>query len=373
MKKLISLFIIIASLITLASCGGYDPVPSTDEEAEVVMTLTLDGKSYDVRYELYRAMFLNYKYTVDGGDSSVWSGDDKDTYIARVHEMIVARITDIYSVLHLADKVGINMYSHSVEDKIKEYVKISVEGGVYNDETILGYESYDAYLAALAKLGINYSVQELIFRYSIAVDMIAEYYEGTPKEDLLGNVTFEGGALKYTKDDVEAFYYSSDSVRYISAYIQSKYAGAKQRAEALHDRLKAVEGDDKAVSIEIYSSTISSDADLTAGTVIGRYVLDSVNYGELTEAAFSTPVGKVSDIVETTLGEATGFFILYPINKDATHFEEYYYDITTAYVENEIGKMLSDVQDGLLAGASKTSVLEGLDYSKITYPTVNRK
>ena len=373
MKKLISLAIIIATLLTLVSCGSYDPVPSTEEEAQVVMTLSIDGKSYDVKYELYRAMFLNFKTEVDGGDSSVWSGDNKDEYIARVHEMIVGRISDIYATLHHAGTIGINVYSASVDSRIKDYIKASVEGGSFEDETMLGYESYDAYLAALASLGINYSVQELILRYSIAIDLISEYYIGTPEEDALGEVTYKGGALEYTKEQVEEFYYSGDSVRYISAYVQSQYSGALERARALQARMKAYEGDDVAVAIEINSSSISADADLNAGTMIGRYVLDSENYSSLTEAAFSTPVGRVSDIVETTLGEAVGFFILYPIAKTSAHFESCYDDIATVYVENEIGKLLADTKAKLSESAVSTSVLEGLDYSKITYPTVNRK
>ena len=373
MKRIICLILlIILSLMNFASCGGYDPVPSTEEEMQVVMTLALDGEEYEVKYELYRALFLTYKETVDGGDESVWSGDKKNEYIAAIHDMIVARITDIYATLHHAKAIGINMYSKSIDSKIEEYIKISIEGGTYGDETTPGYESYDAYLAALAKIGINYSVQELIFRYSIALDMIAEHYLGTPKEDLLGNVSYDGGALKYTREDVESFYFSDDSVRYISAFVQSEYANAKKRAEALHERMKEHEGDDKAVSIEIYSSSISSDADLNAGTVIGRYVLDGENYGGLTDAAFATPVGRVSDIVEATLGEAAGFFILYPIDKSSQHFESCYDYIAAVYAENEIGKLLTNTQNRLTQSAKATSVLESLDYSKIEHPTVNK-
>ena len=120
MKRILSLILVLASLLTLASCGNkYKPVPSTEEESRVVMTLSLDGKKYDVKYELYRAMFLNYRSDVDGGDSSVWSGENKDEYIARIHEMIVARVTDIYATLHHAGTIGIDVYSKSVNSKIE--------------------------------------------------------------------------------------------------------------------------------------------------------------------------------------------------------------------------------------------------------------
>ena len=374
MKRIISLILVLASLLTLASCGNkYEPVPSTEEEARVVMTLSLDGKKYDVKYELYRAMFLTYKAEVDGGDSSVWSGDNKDEYIEKVHGMILARVTDIYATLHHASTIGIDVYSKSVDSKIKEYIKTSVEGGSYDGEATSGYESYDAYLNALAKMGINYSVQELIFRYSIALEMISEYYIGTPTEDLIGNVSYSGGKLAYTEEDIRQFYFSDDSVRYISAYVQSQYPGALDRARSLYNKLKGLEGDDDAVAIAINANSISADADLNAGSIIGRYVLDNENYGAITEAAFSTPIGRVSNIIETTLGEATGYFIIYPISKSETHFKNYYEDIVAVYLENEIGELITNTQNKLMESAVTTSVLENLDYASITYPTVNRK
>ena len=76
MKKIIAflLSLIILAGLTACSGGGYEPVPSTDEEARVVMTLECDGKSYDVKYELYRALFLSHRDELDGGDRELWSG-----------------------------------------------------------------------------------------------------------------------------------------------------------------------------------------------------------------------------------------------------------------------------------------------------------
>ena len=62
MKKLLALLLIAATLLFTACSGGkYKEQKSTDEEATIVMTMKIDGKEYGVRYELYRALFLNYK------------------------------------------------------------------------------------------------------------------------------------------------------------------------------------------------------------------------------------------------------------------------------------------------------------------------
>ena len=73
MKKILVLFIIVMTLMGLCSCGEskYKPVPSTDEEARVVMTFSADGQSYQMKYELYRALFIGNKAIIDGGDDSV--------------------------------------------------------------------------------------------------------------------------------------------------------------------------------------------------------------------------------------------------------------------------------------------------------------
>ena len=112
MKKIISLLIIISALLSLVSCGAkYPPVESTQQEATVLFTLTADGVSYDVKYELYRALFLAHKGEVDGGDESVWSGELRDEYVEKINEIIIPKIADIYATIRLAEKIGVNFNS----------------------------------------------------------------------------------------------------------------------------------------------------------------------------------------------------------------------------------------------------------------------
>ena len=180
MKKLLSLLIIIATLLSLFGCGKkYPEVKSTAEEDRVVITLEADNKKYEIKYELYRALFWANKKSVDKGDDSVWQSDKANEYIEKIDEIIIEKASEIYSVLHLAEKLGINPYSKDVEDRIYEQICIAVEGGY----GIAGFGGdYDAYLADLAKIGINYSVQDLLFRYSIATEKINEYYIGVEDE-----------------------------------------------------------------------------------------------------------------------------------------------------------------------------------------------
>ena len=139
MKKILSLILIAVALFSLVSCGGskYEPVESSELESQTAFTISVDGKSYEVKYELYRFLFLSNKKDVDGGDNSVWSGADKDKYIAEIDGIIVKRAAEIYSVLHLAKKVGIALYSSEYDEMIADAISSTVdseeEGGFSGD------------------------------------------------------------------------------------------------------------------------------------------------------------------------------------------------------------------------------------------------
>ena len=125
MKKIIAFLLTLATILTFAACKKnkeYPPVESTKEEARTVMTLSIDGKTYDVRYELYRAFFLTYKNQVDGGNSSVWTSDEKDVYVEKINDLILNRITEIYSAFAICERIDFDIYSSSVEKKIKENI-----------------------------------------------------------------------------------------------------------------------------------------------------------------------------------------------------------------------------------------------------------
>ena len=60
LKKLICALLTVAMLLALISCGDYEPVPSTADEARTVMTFRIEGEKYELKYELYRCLFLTY-------------------------------------------------------------------------------------------------------------------------------------------------------------------------------------------------------------------------------------------------------------------------------------------------------------------------
>ena len=86
MKKMLrSLFLLcLAALMTLSLCAcGYRPVKSTEEESAPVFSF--DGK-YQVKYELFRFLFLQKKQAASNGDDSYFEGKDKNALFAEYAE-----------------------------------------------------------------------------------------------------------------------------------------------------------------------------------------------------------------------------------------------------------------------------------------------
>ena len=375
MKKIIAIILMLATALSLVACGGnkYPPVESTEEEARTVMTMALDGKTYEVKYELYRAFFLTYKSKVDGGDFGVWTGENKDEYIAKIDEMIIERLVEIYSAFALCDRIGVDLYSNEVEKKIKENVKISVEGGSYGSSTLDGYESYDDYLAALKAMNLNYSVQTLLMRYAIAIDAIDTYYIGTASSDDV-DINLTVGSIKYTEEDVRDFYFSDDCVRVLRANFQKEISYTPlERAEKLKDKLTeaaaskdTLEEKETAVFNAIVSSGLySNTAEIKNGYVIGRYNLENSYYGGMTKAAMDLEVGEVSEPIDVVSDVENSYYILYCTYKSEEHFSANYESIKYVFLMNYVGEISHGVALELKDSLVYTDVLNSLDRSGI--------
>ncbi len=366
MKKIFFLMLtLLAAFCLLAGCGKkeYEPVESTEEEARVVMTLELDGKSYNIKYELYRMLFLNNKSTVDGGDASVWSGAQKDEYIRRINEIIVSRASEIYAVLHLGEKAGIDPYSNEIEDRIYEYIRISVEG---NGADVTGHGSYEEYLSALKDRGMNYSVQELLYRYAVVLDALTELYAGA-EDEVLGKLE---GELEFTKDDVKAYYDSDECARVLHLFFDAEVRSLKEMQgykEAMDSRASSAT-DVATYIINRYSPVLDSDifkGTTISGITVGSHELDSALFSEYTRAAFSLETGEVSEVIEI-IQDRKYYYILYKLEKSDAHFNEFYESIESSFIDHKIGKMLNEIQSGLIDGTKSTDAYSEINHSAIS-------
>ncbi|MBQ7387525.1 MAG: hypothetical protein IJW03_05115 [Clostridia bacterium] len=345
MKKISILILIALCALLLAGCDNeYKPVESTEEEARVIATLTYGESTYEVRYELYRALFLANKEVVDGGDASVWEGDGSEEYIARINEIIRAKVCEIYSAIHLAKALGYDAYSKDADKQIKEYIKGAVEG----DDDQIGHGSYEAYLASLKDNYLNYSVATLLMRYSLSMTAINEYYGGTEHE-VFGNMQ---GEYTYTADDVKSYYFSGDCARVMELYIPS---GVKSKAWVEDFRAQLLtKSSELAMATHIIANTSATEADLivddeVSGIVIGKNSLDSFYYSAYLAKVFDVEAGEMSEVFELSGTEADGYYVIYGLEKSEEHFSRCYEQIRLSYIDEVIGGKIAEVSEALNA------------------------
>lgn len=365
MKRIVTFILLLTlSLGLFSGCKGekYPEIESTKEEAAVVMTLQLDGEEYEIRYELYRALFLSNKSEVDGGDGSVWSGEEADKYIDEINGIIINRAGEIFAALHLAKKLGINPESKEIESKIKEYIRISVEG---NDGDVGGFGGdYDAYLDSLYEKNLNYSVQKLMIRYSIVLEEIDLYYKGS-EDEVLGHID---GKYEFSEGDVREYYFGEDCVRIMQAYVQEGIiSNIDERMAKLHSDMKAIVRD-LDMALYIINNTSATPTDLirdgeVSGILLGRNTLGD-GYKEYTEAAFNLPVGGLSEIIKLS-GEADGRYIIYKVAKDESHFSHCYDDVCESYLDDLIGGELMTIKDALASSAKRESGYSDINHEEI--------
>ena len=359
MKRLIALILIFATLMLSVGCKKekYPEIESTEEEARVMMSFSIGGEKYDMKYELYRALFLNWSSHYDNGDKSFWEKEESKDELAELNEKILQYTLDIFAVLHVAKSIGFDPYSDEAEEIIADYIEQSVEG---DGDTVLGFDGdYDAYIDSLKAQNMNYSVHKLLLRYSIAYDKIITYYEGTSNEN--NPSENQNSALSFTTEDVYAFYNSENAVR-VSAVITSI---SQQKAQEIRDAMASAASTEKALEIAI-NKTTSGGSEITNGVVIGTHSLDKAYYSEATYAAFALDLYETSKVITVITDKGAEYWILYKQEKSKEHFQSCYTDVVSVYISQMIGEKLETAKNTLKASLYESNVYKNLNHSEIS-------
>ncbi|MBQ8380379.1 MAG: hypothetical protein IJY18_00650 [Clostridia bacterium] len=356
MKKLLCLALALSLLFSLFSCGGakYEPRESTEEEARVVMTYSIDGATYEVKYELYRAIFLNFISEYDYKKDGFFDTDEGKAAVDSVNETFKSLSADIYATLHLAKKIGYDPYSADADKAVSELIAEDVENEYFGGD-------YEKYLSELKNINLNYSTQDLILHYQLAYDKIVDYYKGTVDPDNPSTDMTEG-ALEYTEDDVRDFYFGESSVRV--SIIKISHDLPLSEARVIRDKLAAMT-DEKDALYYASSSTISDPYDVYMGAVIGRNSSDYVFYGDVMKEAFALGLNETGKVHDISSGVEPIYWVLYRTAKTEEHFLECYDDIADSYLSEKIGAILGGVTDSLKKSAETTEVFDSISHKEI--------
>ena len=354
MKKTILALLLALSVLLISSCSPdeekYPPVESTEEEARVVLTLKIEDTEYEVKYELYRALFLNNKTRVDGGNDTVWSGDNAQEYIDKINELIIHDASEIFAAIHIAGEIGYDPYSKEADSKIEEYIKGAVEG----DSNQIGHGSYEKYLENLKKNNLNYSTATLLYRYALAETAIENYY----------NDDYE-----YSRDDVEAFYYGNNCVRILQAYFP---AGTKSYSQANDYRAELAEiNDEYTLAVRIIGGTAATETDLlidgkVSGVLLGKTTLSQYDFHDYISTVFALEDGKLSKVIAVENSNADGYYIVYRVAKTAEYFNDFYFLAENAYIDSIIGGVLGGAEAELCENVTFAADYESISHKDIS-------
>lgn len=353
-------------LFSLISCSEYEPVKSTDEEERVVMTMTIGKEKYEVRYELYRALFLNYKSEVDGGDESVWSSNDARKYVDRINEIIVDAAANIFSAIYICDTVvDFDVYSRKADKMVEEYVAESVEGGEGGE----GFGSYEAYLAYLRSVNLNYSVQDLIYRYYIALEKIDEYYLGDTDADSITDDEIVMPNLESPFPSIRKFYFSDGFKRVLYAYFSEKALDNPDFSlDAFReDMLDAAKEGRRAVELLIGGRTAAQD--VTTGIFISENTFNDALLDSIKSSAFELSDGEVGEVIHVkSTGDATidGYYILYAIEKSEEDFVSNFTQVRLSYLGDCLAEKLSSEKRTLISSVKYTEEYSSIDHKRIS-------
>jgi len=127
-------FMICASL---ASCSSLD---SSAKEKETVMKVG----EYEVPYELYRYLVLNYKLQVTDNEEDWNDGEKAKTMTEEINALVESSLRDFYAVLSLAAEFGVDRENPTIDAAVEAELKATKNG----------YENQKDYVDALAAANI---------------------------------------------------------------------------------------------------------------------------------------------------------------------------------------------------------------------------
>ena len=318
MKKLVikilsAVFACVLICTSLSACS--DPLKSTEEELQAVMKIG----EFDVPYELYRYLVLNYKQQLTKNEND-WNDSEKAAKLeAEIEKLVESSLRDFYAVLSLAKEFEVDRNNATVNAAIEAELKA----------TRNGYESDSDYAASLAEGFMNHSTYELIQTNAICSEEL--YYK-----------MMNDGAIKADEEFLKEFIYGDGFIRIKQVLVMGEsslkvYDGtvfnpkethtdeeAAAIAESVMNKAKAGEDFDELVAEYGESLHMFSNKD---GYYICEGYWDDVN----NDAVFALEIGEVSDVIESS----QGYSVFKRFEKDESYIKSHYTELCDIYTESQ--------------------------------------
>ncbi len=327
LKTSLLLLLVACLLLPLTSCNRekYPMRASSSEQSRTVFALGEDPVPMEVLFTFYMSQ----------KSLSAENGENVS------HEELLKRaaeaMAELYATLAVCRKYGIDPFSEEMNEKVKEKVVLSVEGGVYGSDLIAGEDSYDAYLR---KLETDFYMTDAVSRFIIRCALAEEelYYSFGRLHD-------------YEREDVEAFFASEDCIRlnWIRRVNEPDLTSEDLRTILEHAReaLATASTYEEVRNIIIQHGPLTVDPKTENGFYIGRYTWDPRTHAPLIEAAYALAPYEYSEVIDL---ESDGMYVLYKMEKHQTDLSDRYEEIAEMYLGDAMYGEISRLAAELVAG-----------------------
>lgn len=298
-------------LLTLPSCQDAK-LKSTEEELAPVMSIG----GYDVPYELYRYVAMNYRAQYESGldeqaAAELWLGDDGAALLTELNDNTDETLQNLYVTISLAAEYDLTPDSALISENVATRI----------DEIYEGYENdTDAYLADIQPHYMNDSV----YRFLIQNDVLTEelFYAMLNASDILSD-----------PDTLSQMIHSDECIRVKQILIAADNGNSKAEnratAEKLYEQLQ--NGADFEELLGEYGEDL-----YMWGNDDGYYILRGNRYEAFEDAAYALQIGEYSKVIETD----AGYSILMRYEKDEQYLDTHFDELCQEYFDSAYNALL---------------------------------
>jgi len=302
------------SLTLLFTGCSSDKLASTKEESTPVMKVN----EYDVPYELYRYVAMNYKNQYETGlDESaaaeLWLGESGKALLAELETDTADTIRKLYATLSLAAEYNLTPDSALINENVATRM----------DEIYESYENdTDAYLESLEPYYMNDNVYRFLTQDQVLTEEL--FYAMLNSGDILSD-----------EEALRELIESDSFIRIKQILIASDNGNSAEdnlaKAEEILAKLKS--GADFEALLEQYGEDL-----YMFNNDDGYYIIRGNRYEAFEDAAFALEIGEYSDIVETEAGHS----ILMRYEKDTKYLNSHFDELCQEYFDSAYNALLQE-------------------------------
>ncbi|MBE6570352.1 MAG: hypothetical protein E7658_09085 [Ruminococcaceae bacterium] len=294
----------------LAFTGCSVSLKSSKEEKTPVATIG----GYDVPYELYRYVVLNYKTQFEDGQSAdVWLGESGKALMEELNANVEYSLVKMYTALSLCEEYGLTPDNPLIS-------------GTVDVRMDAIYESFEGDLKAYKEYITDGYMNDSVYRFLVQNEVLGEelFY-------LLQNK----GVIEKDEDVLRQMMDTDTFIRVKQILIPDNNGLSEEENRGLIEDIYArlENGEDFEELMGMYGQDL-----YMFNNDDGYYIAPGSRFVEFEEAAFGLAVGEYSPVVKTP----AGYSIIKRYEKDAAYIDAHFDELCQEYFDGAYNVIMEE-------------------------------